>query len=329
MDERRLELKVGALVLGAIAGVLGLLWALGELSVGSQGLLLVDFAHTGNVVAGAPVKLGGIAVGKVEGVKLFPDRRDAQGRPLPVQMRLDVDGATLAALGADTTVTVSSQGPLGESYLELNPGGAPGSLRPSEALRGVDAPRLDVVSAQLASFLGAFTQVLQDDPQAFSDLVRGLSEISSSGAAVLRENRSEVRTVFTELAGAAQDLRLIADLLRKALAPGGKGSQLLDDGAELVRGLKQTAPGLSKDAAKALAGLAAVTQYLTPVDGKRLQAMLARLAEVSARADRILARLEAGEGTLGALHKDRQVYDDLRALLEDIRKHPWKLLWKD
>jgi phospholipid/cholesterol/gamma-HCH transport system substrate-binding protein len=50
---------------------------------------------------------------------------------------------------------------------------------------------------------------------------------------------------------------------------------------------------------------------------------------VAARAERLLARIEAGEGTLGAMQKDPQIYEDLKALITDLRKHPWKVLWKD
>ena len=66
MDERRLEMKVGALVLATLVGVLGLLWLMGELKTGGGTVLSVDFAHTGNVVKGAPVKLGGVVVGRDE-----------------------------------------------------------------------------------------------------------------------------------------------------------------------------------------------------------------------------------------------------------------------
>jgi len=43
----------------------------------------------------------------------------------------------------------------------------------------------------------------------------------------------------------------------------------------------------------------------------------------------MLARIEAGEGTLGKTIKDPQVYDDLRSLLSDLKAHPWKMLWKN
>ena len=61
----------------------------------------------------------------------------------------------------------------------------------------------------------------------------------------------------------------------------------------------------------------------------RYEAAGARLEEVAGRADRILAKVEAGEGTLGGLANDPVVYQDLKALLTDLKQHPWKLLWKD
>lgn len=42
----------------------------------------------------------------------------------------------------------------------------------------------------------------------------------------------------------------------------------------------------------------------------------------------IMTRLEEGEGTIGKLLVEEKVYDDLEAFVEDIKKHPWKLLHK-
>ncbi len=36
-----------------------------------------------------------------------------------------------------------------------------------------------------------------------------------------------------------------------------------------------------------------------------------------------------GRGTIGGLYLDPKVYEDLRALLDDLKKHPWKMFWKD
>lgn len=41
------------------------------------------------------------------------------------------------------------------------------------------------------------------------------------------------------------------------------------------------------------------------------------------------ARKVTGNLPVGALQKDKQVYEDIRGLLSDLRKHPWKVLWKE
>ena len=71
-----------------------------------------------------------------------------------MRMGLWVKPEALAALRSDARVTVATVGPLGEPYLELNPGSASSSPLPSGvALRGTDAPRLDLVAQQLSAFL--------------------------------------------------------------------------------------------------------------------------------------------------------------------------------
>src|SRR5689334_12957634 len=115
MDERRLEVKVGALLVVALGSGLLLLWLMGEVAFGQNAKLQVDFSHTGNVVKGAPVKMGGVIVGKVAQVELIAARRDDAGASMPVAMHLDVTKEALAALRSDAQVMVSSQGPLGEA----------------------------------------------------------------------------------------------------------------------------------------------------------------------------------------------------------------------
>lgn len=336
MDESRLELKVGALVLAAVGGVLLLLLFMGELSFGGGATLTIDFAHTGSVVKNAPVKLGGVQVGTVEQVELIADRRDASGHVMPVKMIATISKEAAAALRKDAAVTVSSQGPLGESYLELWPGSSPEKLDPKVPIRGTDAPRLDVVSNRLALFLDAATEVLEKDPEALAKLFRGVGGLTTTVDGVLTENREDLRTLTSELAATAKDLRKLSAIARTQLEPGGKANALLDDAAATAKVARNELPVLTKKADTALTGIANVSGQLTEEDGQRLKAMIAKyqaagekLDGLATRADRILGKLEAGEGTMGALMKDKQVYTDLKDLLADLKAHPWKFLWKD
>jgi phospholipid/cholesterol/gamma-HCH transport system substrate-binding protein len=297
----------------------------------------VEFGHTGNVVTGAPVKLGGVRVGRVEEILLTPDRRDDNGDPLPVRMELSVDPKARAALRADAAVTVATQGPLGESYLELYTGSAKAAPLANDAvIRGVDAPRLDLVANRLAKFLESASRVLEEDPRALSTLVRGVSGLSQTADSVLTENREDIHTLASELSAAAKDVRELARLSRKTLEPGGQTAELIDDAASSARSMKQDLPQLSLQARAVLAGLSNLAGNITPEDGQRLKTAIDKYAaagealdQLAVRGDRVLARIEKGQGTLGGFSNDPEVYQDLKELIADLRKHPWKMLWKE
>jgi phospholipid/cholesterol/gamma-HCH transport system substrate-binding protein len=271
-------------------------------------------------------------------IHLEPDRRDARGRPLPVRMGLSVKLEALVALREDTRVTVATVGPLGEPYLELNPGSASSPPLPSSGgtLRGMDAPRLDLVAQQLSAFLDVASGALAEDPEGMRNLAANVSKLTGTLNGVLGDNRGDLKTLTGDLTAAAKDLRMLAKVAREAMQPGGTGARLLGDAAETAALMKRELPGLSGSAAKTLNGLSMVAGGLDAKDGEQLKLALERytaagekLDQMAAKADRLLARIDAGEGTVGALQKDKQVYDDLRTLLSDLRKHPWKMLWKE
>ena len=326
VDERRLQIRVGALVLLGAASVAALLFLMGELSFGQRTELKVDYAHTGNVVVGAPVRLGGVTVGRVTRVELMPDRRDSGGDPLPVQMVLEIDPKVLKSIHTDALVTVATQGPLGEPYLEVGTGslGTP-LVGEAHALRGLDAPRLDLIGATLNKLLQSVSRAFeQGSGEGAPDVLRSVGHLVGTLDDVIGKRKDDLGSLITDLSQASRDLRLFAAATRTSFGPGGKGTQMIDDAAASAHELRPV-----------VKSAAAMASTLTPEDGEALRQMLHRfsrssadLEKIAARTDRILARVEAGQGTLGALQKDPQVYDDLRALLADLRAHPWKMLWK-
>jgi phospholipid/cholesterol/gamma-HCH transport system substrate-binding protein len=53
-----------------------------------------------------------------------------------------------------------------------------------------------------------------------------------------------------------------------------------------------------------------------------------KLDQIADSANAIMKRLKDGEGTVGKLLVEEKIYNDLELLVEDIKKHPWKLLHK-
>ena len=53
-----------------------------------------------------------------------------------------------------------------------------------------------------------------------------------------------------------------------------------------------------------------------------------RVGDLIGSASTVMSRLEKGEGAIGKLMTEDKIYNDLEAFVEDIKKHPWKLLSK-
>lgn len=43
----------------------------------------------------------------------------------------------------------------------------------------------------------------------------------------------------------------------------------------------------------------------------------------------LTARLKGGKGTAGALLARDELYDDLKEMVRDLKRNPWKFLWRE
>ena len=63
-----------------------------------------------------------------------------------------------------------------------------------------------------------------------------------------------------------------------------------------------------------------VTQVREAVDG---------VADLVDTANVIVSTIRRGEGTVGALIMDEQIFDDLKELIRDLKHNPWKFFWRE
>ena len=62
---------------------------------------------------------------------------------------------------------------------------------------------------------------------------------------------------------------------------------------------------------------------------RELQDTTSRLDAMTQEGQALLGKIQRGEGTVGGFVQDPQVYDDLKELMRDLKRHPWKMLWRD
>jgi phospholipid/cholesterol/gamma-HCH transport system substrate-binding protein len=334
-----LEFKVGLLIVIAAVLLIGFIIVLGNFAFGSGYSLYVDFDFIGDLKPGAPVKVSGIKVGKVEDVEFMGGRIDpATGRRVQVRAEVWLEERVRETLRQDAEFYVNTAGVLGEQYLEIVPGNdyERPPLEPGSILVGNSPPRTDLIASRLYEVLDSVSAVLRDD----RDLIRNVLANSASAVheldQLLRDNRESMGALIASA----------NDLAREASVTLNKVNQGLDDPRLITRTVRD-ADTLLVTANRSLDTLTPAVKTLvddaTRVTGivteKRVDRAIAvadRAATAATKAGGLIDNVNAlvvdvrqGKGTAGALLVREEIYADLREMIRDLKRNPWKFFWKE
>lgn len=127
MRDGKLELGVGVFMLLGLAALVYLTVKLGAGEFVGSDTYAVEarFANTGGVNKGATVMLAGVAVGRVEDIRL-----DTADYSAIVDMRI----RSAVQLPADTMASIKTSGLIGDKYIALAPGADEEFLQPSSRI---------------------------------------------------------------------------------------------------------------------------------------------------------------------------------------------------
>ena len=116
MKKVGLELKVGIFVLLGLAILTSLVVKVGDFHLKPGYTVRFNFSAVNGIDAGSPVRLAGVTVGEVKGIRVL---RDEQGQTQVEIMAWISQGIYIED---DAKVNVQSLGLLGEKYIEITPG---------------------------------------------------------------------------------------------------------------------------------------------------------------------------------------------------------------
>jgi phospholipid/cholesterol/gamma-HCH transport system substrate-binding protein len=337
MRDRGLEFKVGLLIVGAMAIMGVFIFILGNFSLGPGFTLYVDYNFSGNIQPGAPVKVSGIKVGKVEDVEFMGGKVDPKtGRRVQVRLKVWVQARVKETIRQDAEFFINTAGVLGEQYLEIAPGSYDKPAIATQYVVGVDPPRTDLIVARLYEFLDNVTSLLKDD----KDLIRNLLKDGASAvhelADLLEENKQQIATLIANAGKLAdQASGLIADV-RTGMGDPRVIGRTLSDVDRTVVSTQKTLDELTPKAAKLLDEGARVTAQITPDRLDRTFAAVDKAGTALDKAGKLLddtdglvVDIRAGKGTVGKLLTREEIYADVKEMVRDLRRNPWKFFWKE
>lgn len=338
MSERGLQLKVGALIAGAAALLAGFLIVLGNVSFSDGYMLFVDYDFSGNLQAGAPVKVSGIKVGKVRQVEFLGGQVDpATKRRVQVRVHVWVENRVKDAVRQDAEFFVNTAGVLGEQYLEIAPGSHDKpALAPNAVVRGVDPPRTDLIVARLYEFLDSVTVLLKSDKDLIRDFLKSGTSVVRSLDKILAGNEQEIGKLIADLDRFTVESTALVASLKSGVGDARQIQATLANVEKLTATINAEIDPLLKKAKKALDGVSNVTDVVREGDKEKLREGIDNLVKVSAKVNgmtadlqKVVADVRNGRGTAGALLVDEEIYDDLKEMLRDLKRNPWKFFWKE
>ncbi|HEY1800714.1 MAG TPA: MlaD family protein [Terriglobales bacterium] len=342
------QLKVGLTVLGAsitLAVLVFLMNSTGGMFT-KKIILKSYFDNASGLRGGAPVRLSGVDIGNVQGVRIVPD---ADKRMTPVEVTMKVDTKYLANIRTDSTTELSTAGVLGETYIDIDSAQATGPevksgnvlpihdtpdiqdvVRSSQStLQNMDAllKRLDRIVAFVESGQGSIGKLIYD-PNLYNrlnstvDEFQGLVNQVSNGKGTLGK-------LFSN-----------DELYNKANATVDKLNGILDDlnAGKGTAGKFLKDPSLYNNANETIANVKKLTDDINAGKGAigklaKDQAFADKLQNTMNKLSAITDRLDAGQGTAGKLLHDESLYNntnemltETRSLIKAIRENPKKYL---
>jgi phospholipid/cholesterol/gamma-HCH transport system substrate-binding protein len=211
-------------------------------------------------------------------------------------------------------------------------------LQGGEELRGEDPPRLDQLIARMDKLATTVSDLFAGTDGQGSEVTGFLHDaahLTRDVDGLLTENRATLTATLKDVHDAASNLKVVAQQGR-ALLENGKVRGIVDDASAVAANLRENVPPTLADAREAAHHANDVAGSFSKEDVAKLREAIAQyeragasLESIANRADKILAEVDAGKGSIGPLLKDDSLYKDLRGLVHDLKAHPWKVLWKN
>jgi len=209
------------------------------------------YADVRGLNVGAPVRLGGIAIGRVAAVDLAADPLDAR-----VQVKFEVQDKYSYRIRADSLATIETQGLLGDKFINLSAAGSGAELSAGSIIQSREAADLGNIIRKvetLAETASAGIQSVSDlakavDPKKIAATVDSLHNISVSLNKSLGDN-----SIVADISSVLREVKTGSGLLHNMIYPSAEGAQLaqsvtqsLKDFAKVANNLEQITGGLSK-----------------------------------------------------------------------------------
>jgi phospholipid/cholesterol/gamma-HCH transport system substrate-binding protein len=341
----RNELKAGVFVLSSFFFIAGLILIMGrERQIfAKQSEFHAYFKDVKGLSIGAPVRLGGIPIGRVAEVSFDKTYKDFK-----VHVTLLINDKFLEQVKPDSSVMIDTQGLLGDRYVSLTPGTIEESAPLGSRLASAEIADLGQILVRAQAAVDNTSQITERinksleglSPDTFRDIASASRSIADIATAVKTENGFAHRLIYNEADGkklmnsvtaASQDIAAVINEMRNgkgflhALIYSETGERTVSEMYETSHNVSLASQNLAMLLKEAREGKGLLHDLIyTPVESgsvsARIQQILISMAKAAENLKTTTDALAHGTGTLGALLVDPKLYDNLVEVTDGAKR---------
>ncbi len=257
-----------------------------------------DYANVSGLQSAAPVTIQGVKVGTVEAIEFDPSADS--------NVRLSIAVNRRYRIPADSRARIYSDGFLGGKAVAIELGSS-AEMLPKGGLIESSADRdlMDVAGSELEMLKGKVVEVTES-------LTATLQTLN----ALLEENTDNLTATIGHVNSITASLDGILASERK-------------DIEQIVASMNSLAATLEKNTGRIDGIIGNADRFTSQLADARIDSLASALGAAAAGLDRMLARIDSGDGSLGQLLNDQRLYDNLTeasanlsALLGDLKQNP-------
>jgi phospholipid/cholesterol/gamma-HCH transport system substrate-binding protein len=339
-NARSIEVKVGMLILTAVGLLAAFLLVMGGINFQPTYRLYVDFDNPGGLQVGAPVKIAGVKVGKIEEIEFRggkPDETTGRRQPL-VRIAITVEKRFQESVYENSLFYVTTQGVLGEQFLAIDPGSSDRPALPENAtVRGLDPPRLDMLLAEGYELLHSTVSAVRDNREQIAQTFDALRLTLKGTGTFFANNQERIDRIVVNVEQATVEGN---DLIKGANDKFVKSEQvdrILRNVDVVTSDVARQGPPLLADARHTMTNAKRLSDTVgSEAQQKKIErivddtaTLVSRANAATADAQAVVAQMRRGRGTVGALLMDEQLFDDLQEMVRDLKHNPWKFFWRE
>ena len=298
MQVFRSEIKVGLLVMiSFILFVIGIFVVSDVRSLwDKKKTLVILFQYADGITAGSPVWYAGFEVGGVKNIRIAPGVADR----IAITVRISPD----ARVKKDSRAEIRSLGMMGAKYVEISPGSPESAeLASGDVLEGKSPASLSEIIETGGKVATGLVELVQEAKELVSEVRNEYT---------IKETIQNANALLIQVREHTVDLGPIMKNIRQVSGQGGK------EFVSLVKEVRDT----NRDVQKRLGS---IETELTRTLGQAGRGFSE--AEQAVKGFRSI--LDSNEDNIASILSHlNETSRHLEALSEDIRLHPWKVVWK-